>query len=409
MKHRLFGIAAIGASALLAAGCASTSSAGSNSAGPSNAGGGSSASGSAQPVHLAIVYGVTGALAGFAKDFLTGAHAAADSINAAGGVGGRKIDLQILDDQSNPTTAVSVLIKALDSGTAPDAVVPGGESTEVLAMLPLTTSKGIFTVAPGSDPAINDPAKYPDHFGTFASQVQNLVPIGDSLKAKGAKTLGVITSDDAFGDSVVSGIQGVAASAGVKIADIERTDPASLNFDVQYQRLLTHKPDAIFFDFASQDAIGRLLTSRTTLGATNIPVYGGTAAAATPLTTVASAAELKNCSVPVYSFTIARNPEPAYLKPLLAAFKGSKGSILSGGLGWDTVKLVALAVQRSGSRSGATALAGSITGTPVQANYMALFPDGTTYTSTNHFPDPAKGTFGLVSCSATVRDGLWSS
>lgn len=394
MKHRPLRIAAIGASALMLIGCASTNNTnGSNS--------------SDKPIRISVVYGITGAFAGFAKDFVIGANAARDSINAAGGVNGRKIDVEILDDKSNPTTGVSLLTKALTSSTPPDAVIPGGVSSEVLAMLPLASSKGLFSIAPASDPSINKPSSYPYHFGTFALARQNLTPIGDSFKANGVKTLGVITGSDAFGDSLLNGIQGVAKDAGVRIVQTERPDPAALNFDVQYQRVVAAKPDAIFFDFASQGAVGRLLASRATVGATDIPLYGGTAAAATSLTTVASSAALRNCQIPVYSFTVAKNPEPAYLKPLLDAFNGSKDNILAAGLGWDAIKLVALAFQRVHSDTSGKALASALLSAPAPAEYMALFPRGTSYTSTDHFPNPAEGTFSLVSCNATLQNGLW--
>ncbi|WP_160574007.1 ABC transporter substrate-binding protein [Actinomadura physcomitrii] len=397
VKHHPFRLAAIGASALLLAGCGSAGNTG-----------GSNSSGSGDPIRIAIVYGVTGAFAGFAKDFLTGVNAAKDSINAAGGVNGRKIEVDVLDDKSNPTTGVSVLTKALTSSNPPDAVVPGGVSTEVLAMLPAASSRGLFSIAPASDPSINKPSSYPYHFGTFAVPQQNLTAIGAGFKANGTRTLGVITSSDAFGDAVLGGIQNVAKDAGVKIVATERPDPTSLNFDVQYQRVMAAKPDAVFFDFASQDAVGRLLASRVTVGATGTPVYGGSAAAATPLGKSTDPAALKSCQIPVYRFTIASASPPAYLAPLLKAFKGSKDSILSGGLGWDTVKLVALAAQRAGKDTGGKALAAALLSSPVPANVLALFPGGVGYTKDNHFPTPGEGTFGQVPCGATLQDGQWA-
>lgn len=395
MKNRV-----VKALALVAAG-ATLAACGSD--GDSDGGG----SGSGDPYRLAVVYGVSGAYAGFAKDYLAGANAAVDAINAKGGINGRKIDLKIVDDKSNPTFAVTALTKLLSSDYKPDAIIPGGVSTEVQAMLPKTTQAQLLSVNPASNPALNDPKQYPYNFGTFALQTYNLTPIGEALKQGGVKKLGVVISGDAFGDSLLSGIKAMAEDAGAEIVDTERPAADAANYDVEVQRVVGKKPDAVFFDFSSQDAIGRFLTSRTTVGATDIPFYGGTGVAASALSSLGDPESLANCSIPVYSFTVANESKPAYLQPLLDAFKGSPDGILSGGLGWDDVYLAALAFERSPQDTSGESLARALVDKPVPANYLAGFPSGVTYTADNHFPTPGEGSFSLVSCAAKQKDGLW--
>jgi len=356
------------------------------------------------PIRFAVVYGVTGPYAGTAQDFLTGFNAGVDDINSHGGVNGRQIQVNVLDDKSDPAYAVSLLTDLLDSADAPDVIVPGGVSSEVLAMLPLTTDRQLFSVSPATSPKVNVPADYPQHFGVSATQAAGLTILADDFRARSIKTLAVVLPADAFGDSVLAGIKAAADQAGVKIVGTERPDPNALNFMVEYQRVQGTKPDAVFADFASQDAIARLFAARQTVGATDIPLYGGASAAASVPSKLAQAEAIANCQLPVFSFTVAGDEAPANLKPLIAAFSGSERGIYAGGLGWDSVHLAALAFKDAGEGSPAEALLSN--GVPKET--LALFPAGTAFTKDNHFPELTPGSMVLVPCTSGMADGRWS-
>jgi branched-chain amino acid transport system substrate-binding protein len=351
------------------------------------------------------MHGVTGAFASYAKDFLTGANAAAATVNAHGGVNGRPIKIKVLDDQSDPTKAISALTGALDSDNPPDALISGGGSSETLALLPQTTDGKLLTISDATAPRTNDPAKYPYNFGVSPSQPDELSAVAADLKAKGETKLAVIVPGDAFGDSVLAGIRTASQKAGVTIVDTERPSSAALDLSVQVQRARAAKPDAFFFDFPSSDAIARLLTARQTLGATGIPIYGGGGVSGTVVSSLVDAGAVKNCQVPAFSFTV-KGVGGAYLRPLYTAFNGSKNAY-TGGLGWDSVYLAALAFQRAGTDTSGGSLAKALTASPVPTDYLALFPKGTSFSGTSHFPVVTPGSLSLVPCSATVSDGLW--
>ncbi|WP_457966924.1 ABC transporter substrate-binding protein [Arthrobacter sp. D1-29] len=398
MKRFLMNIVATGTTALLLAGCASAGS------GPSDA---DAADESDGPIKIAIVYGLTGAFAGTGSIFMTGFDAAVKHLNDEGGIKGRQIEVKLLDSKSDPTHAVSVLTELLDSGYDPDVIIPGGVSSEVLAMLPLATDAKLFSVAPGTNSAINDHGAYPHHIGSLTPASASLSSVARSFTDDGIKTLGVVLPGDAFGDSLLSGITAIASDAGVKIVQVERPDPAALNFDVEVQRVKSAAPDAMFFDFAGHDSLARLLSSRVAVGATDIPFYGGTGAAAAVLSNLAEPSALENCSLPVYSFTVTPDSPADHLKPLYAAFADSDVGILAGALGWDVVHLAALAIERTDGDTSGDALIAAIRNEPVPGDYLALYPGGVTYSEDDVFPTPAKGAFGLVECGASVKDGLW--
>jgi branched-chain amino acid transport system substrate-binding protein len=69
-----------------------------------------------EDIVIAVAGPITGQLATIGDQFKTGAQAAADAINAAGGVGGRQIKLSIQDDVCDPKQAVSVANRIVAEG-----------------------------------------------------------------------------------------------------------------------------------------------------------------------------------------------------------------------------------------------------------------------------------------------------
>ncbi|MET7397197.1 ABC transporter substrate-binding protein [Dactylosporangium sp. NPDC005572] len=395
MRHPFSKLAAAGAAAALLLTACSTDD---------GAAGGDS---NGKPINLAIVYGITGAYSGTGAVYMKGFNAAVDDINAHGGIAGRKIKVNLIDDKSDITFAVSQITQLLHGKDKPDVVVPGGVSTETLGMLPVVSDAELFSVSVASSVAANDPSKYPNHFGVSSTQANQLASIGKSMAAKGVKKLAVLAGADAFGDTNVTGIKAVAEANGISIVATERPDPKALNFDVAFQRLAAAKPDAIYADFAAFDAIGRAFTSRLTVGATDIPYYAGTASASTVPTTLTDKKALVNCELPEFASMVQQSPAPTYFTPLLNAFKGNPGSAYSGALGYDTVQLIALAIERTNGDTDAAKLTQALIGQPIPANRLALYPEGYTLSNSDHFPKPTEKTFKAIPCDSSIVDGIW--
>jgi branched-chain amino acid transport system substrate-binding protein len=72
------------------------------------------ASAQASDMKVATLLPITGAYANYAVEFRLGFEIARDEINAKGGIAGRKIDLDIIDTQSNSGQVVGLMRKACD-------------------------------------------------------------------------------------------------------------------------------------------------------------------------------------------------------------------------------------------------------------------------------------------------------
>ncbi|HEY0613308.1 MAG TPA: ABC transporter substrate-binding protein, partial [Candidatus Elarobacter sp.] len=80
---------------------------------------------------------------------------AVDEINKAGGVNGHPLQASILDDESNPTTAVNDVRKLLDQH--PVAIIGSSLTQTSLAMVPLTQAASVPLVSLASSSQVIQP------------------------------------------------------------------------------------------------------------------------------------------------------------------------------------------------------------------------------------------------------------
>ena len=81
---------------------------------------GLSLAGSAQnTVKIGVILPLTGSQAAFGEALKNGYSIALDDINAKGGVLGKKVELDIYDDQSKPDQAVQGVAKLIDQDRVP--------------------------------------------------------------------------------------------------------------------------------------------------------------------------------------------------------------------------------------------------------------------------------------------------
>ena len=85
------------------------------------------------PWNILYVSEQSGPLAVVGKAFLDGAIAGARILNATGGISGHKVTLKIVDDNSNPATAVGLLQQELGTGNYQEVVTDVAAVSSVLA------------------------------------------------------------------------------------------------------------------------------------------------------------------------------------------------------------------------------------------------------------------------------------
>jgi branched-chain amino acid transport system substrate-binding protein len=107
------------------------------------------------------VYGaLTGDQAAFGTSTVNGVRIAAEEINAAGGVLGRKIRLVVEDDQGRAEEAASVVTKLITSDNVV-ALIGENSSNQSLAAAPIAQANGVPMISPSStNPAVTEKGEY---------------------------------------------------------------------------------------------------------------------------------------------------------------------------------------------------------------------------------------------------------
>jgi len=391
-------IAVIAALAVALTGCSTTASDGSKGASDKN------------PFTVLWISGVTGALASNTKTSVEGAQIAIDEINASGGILGRKVTLEVLDDKSDPTEAVSVLQKRLVSGDKPDLVSLGSSSPEALAMLPVVTRAGIASFAVGGADQLNDPKAYP----LFKTVSSGFTPGADLIKKyvlkKKYKHLVVFIQQDAAGDSELASTKKAYEGTGVTVEEA-RYNAADVDLSVAYQRAIQNKPDAIYAACIGATC-PRVVTARGSVaGGTDIPMIGSIAMSGAPGGLAAGLAPdlIKNLFAVSYVSQVDEpsaqsSSFPAFYKKLLKY--GTPPIMSNPTTAYDGIKLFAAAAKHAKSTDAAKMIAAIDDNKWKPGDFVSWGKATLDYTAQSTFPTLSDGALVMFEISPQ-KDGLY--
>lgn len=191
---------------------------------------------------LAVV-SVSGAIADLGKASQNALKAAVDVINEDGGVLGREVRVEYVDDGGNPSEAVALVQAALASDSF-DMVWPGTTSAHALAVLPITQAAGIITVGTGVSTALNDPSAYPLGFMTSAPAPASVASIIETLGEDGLSKVALIAPDSALGNDKIAAFEAQASKAGISVT-AEKVDPKVVDPSAELARLQATNPEAL--------------------------------------------------------------------------------------------------------------------------------------------------------------------
>jgi branched-chain amino acid transport system substrate-binding protein len=196
-----------------------------------------------EPIKIGILIPLTGATSQFGATMSRAAQIAAEEINAAGGVNGRRVEVVIEDDQSNPEAAVRAARKLIDV----DRVVAiGGSyaSSVTSAIAPLCwESKTVLATSSGADSI----TKLPHQgyiFRTSPTVTLQGTRVGDLGVELGCKKMFFMGPQTPFAQSYIDIISGIFTRAGGTGAGLIYEDKKS-SYRSEVDQALRAKPDVI--------------------------------------------------------------------------------------------------------------------------------------------------------------------
>ena len=157
-------------------------------------------------------------------------------------VNGRKIQLIVLDDGSDPTAAGRNARKLVDEDKV-DVLMGTSGVPAAIAMAQVARDAKVPMI--GLTPILLDPVENPWVF-TVAQPTQLMIDaVVERMKKDGIKSVGYIGFSDAWGDLVYNALMKAASAAGIKVLGNERYARADASVTGQVLKLLAMKPDAV--------------------------------------------------------------------------------------------------------------------------------------------------------------------
>jgi len=194
-----------------------------------------------------IVLGQSAALSGPAAAlglrFREGAMLHFERLNAKGGVNGRQIDLQSLDDGYEPDRCAENTRKLIEGGAFALFGYIGTPTS--LAALPLATQAKTPFFAPftGAE-ALRAPFnRYAFH--VRASYYDETAEIVRQTTAIGIKRIGVFYQNDSYGKAGLEGVTRALKPLGLEPAGLGTVERNTIDVDAAVKAIMAGKPDAI--------------------------------------------------------------------------------------------------------------------------------------------------------------------
>jgi branched-chain amino acid transport system substrate-binding protein len=180
------------------------------------------------PIRIGWLAAMTGASSAPAIGFDRGVRSAVEAINAAGGIGGRMVEVVTRDTQGDPTKAVSATQEMI-SQLKVHAIWGPTNSGEALAVTPIMARAKMPNVHPCVVDSLIDPQKYPNAFrlvpsnGQWDDAVRNYC-----LNVLKVKKIAVIGDTTGFGTTAVKySVEALKKDGGeiVYQANVDYTQP----------------------------------------------------------------------------------------------------------------------------------------------------------------------------------------
>lgn len=306
-----------------------------------------------------------GALGINASTSVLSAEAAVDVINDEGGILGRDVEVEVADDQADPTTAVTLVREAINSDAPPDAILNSGPSTVAEATLPIISQAGIISFNIGPTETSADSSAFPHNFDIAVGAPDVSGGVVTYFEEQGYGSAGVLHGSSSYGEAFGAAAESSLDEAGIGVVGMEEYDVASLDMTPQLEALRTKNPDVLVLD-AYGAPLGYVLQGIEKLG-WDVPIVGNTSVSATSLVNTPPPAgvmgtnQVKNLVMQVFHSTVA-DPAATETNRAVEAMlaRGEIKATLILAFNYDAVVLLKAAVESVGSADDADAVAAAL-------------------------------------------------
>jgi branched-chain amino acid transport system substrate-binding protein len=302
------------------------------------------------PVKIGVTQPLTGAFAASGNYVAQGARIAEDSINKAGGVLGRKLQLVVEDNKSNPTEAVATAEKLIQRDKVP-AMMGAWSSTLTLAVMPKLEEYGVPMLVETSSSGKITTSGNPWIFRISPTSEMEARAFEPLVKQLGIKKADFLATNNDFGLGASQEFSKMLKAAGVTIGAQETMDPKAVDFSAQLAKIKASGGDTVFVTTAVEQITLILRQAKEQQLKARIITTGGSNS---PDQLIQQAGPAADGSYHLVFFTpwfpeAVKNPEIA--KKFVALWNEKKhpvGGLTEGFRGWDGLHVIVAAIKAAG-------------------------------------------------------------
>ena len=348
----------------------------------SGCGGGSKAS---DEIKIGVVGEMTGSNATYGTSMVNGMKLAVKEINDKGGVNGKKINLVVADDKSEPAEAANAMSKLINQDKTPVVMGIFTSSNAIAAANVSEAAKVPFLAIGATNPKVTLDEKTgkvkPNTFRVcFIDPFQGTVGANfvlNELKLK--KAVVFVDNSSDYSKGLPSFFKKAYQSKGGEIVGEEAYLQKDTDFKAVLTKIKTMNPEVLYVP-GYYEEVGKIVKQARELGM-NLPIVGGDGWDSPKLAEIAGAASLNNTFFTNhYSPDDTSEASKAFVDAYVKAYNQKPDAPAV--LGYDGARLIADAISRAGGTDAAK-VAKAIAETK---NYKAVTGD----TSLNETHDAVK-------------------
>jgi branched-chain amino acid transport system substrate-binding protein len=319
-------------------------------------------------VKVGVTQPLTGAFAADGNYVAQGAKLAAETINKAGGIDGKQIQLVVEDNKSNPTEAAATAERLIVEDKVLVMLGAWGSSLTLAVMPKLLEYKVPMVVETSSSGKITTSGN-PYIFRISPTSEMEAKAFAPLVKTMGIKKADFLATNDDFGKGSMQEFTKMLKANGVEIGASETMGEDATDLSAQLAKIKASGGDTIFVTTDVKQLTLILKQAKDQQVTARIITTGGSVS---PDQLIEQAGDAANGSYHLVFFTpwfpdAVKNPEAA--KAFMNAWKTSNydaGGLTEGFRGWDGVYTIAAAIQDAGGKVDAESIAKALWGVNVK-------------------------------------------
>lgn len=178
-----------------------------------------------------------------------------EQLNASGALGSRKVELRVKDNRSDPAESQRNIGEFGDDRSI-SAIIMGGCNECAIASALTIKDKRVPTIALATASGVTNPLPERRYLFKLApNAADSAAALTAELRRKGVKKVGLLHSDDAYGQEGQATLSAEFAKAGIKLVATQAVKPTDNEVARPVQQLVSRKPQALVLWTPSEQAM----------------------------------------------------------------------------------------------------------------------------------------------------------